>query len=301
MSTKRGGAPKGPPKHQNKRAYKPFQDVKKNPSEPGGSDGRTFAPIAGVCVRCKEQLEWRRKYGKYKPLSAPTKCNWCQKRNVRSAYHAICSACANAKGACGKCCKQVNHIVGKGAEQEEAERRNLEEALSGMRERDRRTLLRAMEKGSAKLDRGPADDAPTGEEDVESDVDSDADSGNSGVESNDENEVSVSRKSKGRAATTSRSADAPESKRANEENASDGDDPSDSASEWESEGEAEANGVGSDEKTDARREADDISQEEVAEASRGSEGVEMLRKTLKDSLAVDEGHEAGKAVSAGGA
>eukprot|EP00243_Klebsormidium_subtile_P003543 TRINITY_DN16978_c0_g1_i1.p1 TRINITY_DN16978_c0_g1~~TRINITY_DN16978_c0_g1_i1.p1 ORF type:complete len:300 (-),score=37.16 TRINITY_DN16978_c0_g1_i1:207-1106(-) len=299
MSTKRGGASKGPPKHQNKRAYKPFQDVKKNPSEPGGSDGRTFAPIAGVCLRCKEQLEWRRKYGKYKPLTQPTKCNWCQKRNVRSAYHAICSACANAKGACGKCCKQANNIIGKGAEQEEAERRQLEEALSGMRERDRRTLLRAMEKGSAKLDRGPGGDDSTGEGEEEDDLDSD--SGNAEVESGDENEALEGRESKGRAASKSGSADAVESKRANEGDSSDGNDPSDSASEWESEGEEEAENLGNDEATDARQDEDGRSEEKERQGSRGSEGVEKLRKNFKDNLAVDEEDEPGRAVSAGGA
>ncbi|XP_047278724.1 uncharacterized protein C9orf85 isoform X2 [Homo sapiens] len=28
----------------------------------------------GVCQRCKEVLEWRVKYSKYKPLSKPKKC-----------------------------------------------------------------------------------------------------------------------------------------------------------------------------------------------------------------------------------
>lgn len=29
--------------------------------------------IHGVCARCKEQIDWRIKYKKYKPLSAPKK------------------------------------------------------------------------------------------------------------------------------------------------------------------------------------------------------------------------------------
>lgn len=29
--------------------------------------------IYGVCTRCKDQIEWRIKYKKYKPLAAPKK------------------------------------------------------------------------------------------------------------------------------------------------------------------------------------------------------------------------------------
>ncbi|KAM5261538.1 uncharacterized protein C9orf85 homolog isoform 2-T2 [Hipposideros larvatus] len=34
----------------------------------------------GVCQRCKEVLEWRVKYSKYKPLSKPKKCTPVGKR-----------------------------------------------------------------------------------------------------------------------------------------------------------------------------------------------------------------------------
>lgn len=133
----------GPPKHLNKYAWKPAAGCKKNETEPGGKF-RPLAEVSGVCGRCKDQIEWKRKYGKYKLLKEPTKCNHCGKRAVRQAYHNLCSACAKQRGVCAKCCQVVNNIVGRDVEEVEAERKQLEEAIKNSRERDRRALLRAM-------------------------------------------------------------------------------------------------------------------------------------------------------------
>ncbi|XP_012309367.1 uncharacterized protein C9orf85 homolog isoform X2 [Aotus nancymaae] len=37
----------------------------------------------GVCQHCKEVLEWRVKYSKYKPLSKPKKCSGGQKSKIK--------------------------------------------------------------------------------------------------------------------------------------------------------------------------------------------------------------------------
>ena len=50
-------------------------------------------PIDHCCRRCREKLEWRKQYRKYKPRTTPGKCNHCQKKNVRAAYHTICESC----------------------------------------------------------------------------------------------------------------------------------------------------------------------------------------------------------------
>eukprot|EP00252_Welwitschia_mirabilis_P007645 TRINITY_DN19243_c0_g1_i1.p1 TRINITY_DN19243_c0_g1~~TRINITY_DN19243_c0_g1_i1.p1 ORF type:complete len:213 (-),score=46.76 TRINITY_DN19243_c0_g1_i1:591-1229(-) len=134
---------RGPPKHQNKYAWKADAGRKKNETEPGGKL-RPLAEISGVCSRCKDQIEWKRKYGKYKLLKEPAKCNQCGKRAVRQAYHRLCSACAKERGVCAKCAHVVDNIVGRDADKVEAERKELEEAIRHARERDRRTLLRAM-------------------------------------------------------------------------------------------------------------------------------------------------------------
>ncbi|PKA64235.1 hypothetical protein AXF42_Ash009455 [Apostasia shenzhenica] len=138
----------GPPKHQNRYAWKPNAGQKKNETELGGKF-RPFSEITGVCPRCKEQIEWKRRYGKYKPLVEPAKCQKCTKRAVRQAYHTICTGCAKDLNVCAKCCCRRDQIVGRDCSEVEAETKALDEAIKSARERDRRTLLRAMNKGRA--------------------------------------------------------------------------------------------------------------------------------------------------------
>ncbi|KAI4352402.1 hypothetical protein L6164_006659 [Bauhinia variegata] len=145
MSSKR----RGPPKHQNKFAWEPNAGKKINETEVGGRF-RPLSEITGVCPRCKEQIEWKRRYGKYKPLTEPAKCQRCSKRAVRQAYHNLCPGCAKEHGVCAKCCCRVGHIVGRDSAEVEAEQKMLEEAIKNSRERDRRALLRAMNKGKSK-------------------------------------------------------------------------------------------------------------------------------------------------------
>ena len=52
------------------------------------------SPNVGVCKRCYDKIEWRKQYRKYKPLTQPSKCTSCQKKNVIAAYHTVCSRCA---------------------------------------------------------------------------------------------------------------------------------------------------------------------------------------------------------------
>ncbi|KAL6614464.1 hypothetical protein ACP70R_036734 [Stipagrostis hirtigluma subsp. patula] len=136
----------GPPKHQNKYAWKPHLGQKINETEPGGRF-RPLAEITGVCQRCRDQIDWKRRYGKYKPIVEPAKCQKCGKRAVRQAYHNVCRGCSKDLGICAKCCTRVNELVGRDANEEESERKTLEEAIRGARERERRTLLRMMNKG----------------------------------------------------------------------------------------------------------------------------------------------------------
>ncbi|KMT18670.1 hypothetical protein BVRB_2g027990 [Beta vulgaris subsp. vulgaris] len=140
---------KGPPKHQNKFAWNPTGSRKINETEPGGRF-RPFPEITGVCLRCKNQIEWKRKYGKYKPLVEPAKCQKCSKRAVRQACLNLCPGCAKEQGVCAKCCSRVDQIVGRNPAEVEAEQKMLEEAIKNARERERRTLLRAMNKDKAK-------------------------------------------------------------------------------------------------------------------------------------------------------
>ncbi|KAK7266589.1 hypothetical protein RIF29_19238 [Crotalaria pallida] len=150
------GQRRGPPKHQNKYAWKPNAGVKINETEVGGRL-KPLSEITGVCPRCKDQIDWKRRYGKYKPLVQPAKCQRCSKRAVRQAYHNLCFGCAKEHRVCAKCCVSVDRIVGRDSSEVEAEQKMLDEAIKNSRERERRSLLRAMNKGKPKSSK----DTPT--------------------------------------------------------------------------------------------------------------------------------------------
>ncbi|XP_024541179.1 uncharacterized protein LOC112350002 isoform X1 [Selaginella moellendorffii] len=88
---------RGPPKHQNTTAWKPNKGVKKKDKELGGKM-HPYPAITGVCARCKDKIEWRRRYGKYKALVEPAKCQQCGKRVIRQAYHKFCSGSVDSFG-----------------------------------------------------------------------------------------------------------------------------------------------------------------------------------------------------------
>ena len=68
MSTRKGNNKKGPPKHQNKFAFKHNKNSVKT-RKLLAKEGTT----AGLCARCVEIIEWKIKYRKYKPLKDPKK------------------------------------------------------------------------------------------------------------------------------------------------------------------------------------------------------------------------------------
>ncbi|OQR68430.1 hypothetical protein BIW11_04559 [Tropilaelaps mercedesae] len=89
-----------PQKYQNTFAFKP------------GLHGLTTQQkviqslqITGVCPRCKDILEWKIKYGKYKPLTVPGRCTQCDEKNVKKAYHQLCQTCSTKTHLCPKCAK----------------------------------------------------------------------------------------------------------------------------------------------------------------------------------------------------
>ncbi|KAB1211440.1 hypothetical protein CJ030_MR6G021370 [Morella rubra] len=121
---------RGPPKHQNSYAWKPNAGCKINETEVGGKF-RPYSEITGVCPRCKEQIDWKRRYGKYKPLAEPAKCQRCLKRAVRQAYHNLCPGCAKEQRVCAKCRCRVDRIVGRDSSEVEAEQKMLDEVNKG--------------------------------------------------------------------------------------------------------------------------------------------------------------------------
>ncbi|XP_053430965.1 uncharacterized protein C9orf85 homolog isoform X3 [Nycticebus coucang] len=75
----------------------------------------------GVCQRCKEVLEWRVKYSKYKPLSKPKKCVKCLQKTVKDSYHIMCRPCAYELEVCAKCGKKEDIVIPFNKESEKTE------------------------------------------------------------------------------------------------------------------------------------------------------------------------------------
>jgi hypothetical protein len=58
----------------------------------------------GVCKRCREKVQWRFQYDKYKPLKQPGTCQQCRQKCITKAYRTLCDPCAKARGVCSGCC-----------------------------------------------------------------------------------------------------------------------------------------------------------------------------------------------------
>ncbi len=45
----------------------------------------------GICDKCREKMQWRFRYDKYKPLKHPATCQQCKNKTVVKAYRYVCS------------------------------------------------------------------------------------------------------------------------------------------------------------------------------------------------------------------
>jgi hypothetical protein len=199
MSSERGNVKKGPQKHQNKFAFRHNKHSRK-------TEFILSLPNEGLCSRCTEQIEWKKKFRKYKPLTAPRRCENCNQKTVNRAYHHICENCAMKLEVCAKC-RQKKGIINKiqTAEMEKEERARLSDALQKMSERERRTFFRQLEKGDAPKQKQQEDsrngvvvrDAENGDKETgeradgsDSDDDSDISDKNEGDDDDDGKDVS---------------------------------------------------------------------------------------------------------------
>lgn len=145
MSTQRGNNSRSrPQKHQNRNKFKNnLYDT---------SHKTKFINqihVSEVCERCKEIIEWKIKYKKYKPLTQPKKCIKCEQKSVKKAYHVICSECGKKLGVCTKCCEVKEVVIAVPDQQEEIKLDNeLQKLLQTLPERKRRTFMRYMNKKS---------------------------------------------------------------------------------------------------------------------------------------------------------
>ncbi|XP_016322389.1 uncharacterized protein C9orf85 homolog [Sinocyclocheilus anshuiensis] len=118
-------------KHQNVTAFKNDKfgasaQVKKAKSKVHG----------GLCQHCKDVLEWKVKYNKYKPLTQPRKCVKCLQKTVKDAYHIICKPCALKLELCAKCGKE-EIVIPLDTKEEEEEVEDTSQPNKGTRQKKR--------------------------------------------------------------------------------------------------------------------------------------------------------------------
>jgi hypothetical protein len=133
-----------PQKHQNKTTYKvQFKqhliDLQEN------------TPKDHLCKRCYEIIDWKLKYGKYKKLTVPGKCQKCQKKNILKSYRHNCEGCSSEFKICSKCSKPIEefetHVTPKKIEQVKNNEMmmKMKNHLKRYREVSRRKLYRLMD------------------------------------------------------------------------------------------------------------------------------------------------------------
>ena len=84
------------------------------------------------------------RYGKYKPLTQPTKCTKCFEKRVKSAYQILCIPCVKETGFCAKC-GQLEDLVNEPAPSKSESDKiaaELQKEVKALPERKRRTFLR---------------------------------------------------------------------------------------------------------------------------------------------------------------
>ncbi|XP_072752089.1 uncharacterized protein [Anoplolepis gracilipes] len=141
MSCQKGNSSRSrPQKYQNHTAFK--NDLHDNSKKIKFINS---IEIVNVCERCKQIIEWKIKYKKYKALKAPVKCIKCEQKTVKHSYHNICLPCAKKNEICPKCGKK-EEIVEVKSNMEELIKLDEEfkSILKTLSERKRRMFLRYM-------------------------------------------------------------------------------------------------------------------------------------------------------------
>ncbi|XP_066262065.1 uncharacterized protein C9orf85 homolog [Euwallacea similis] len=143
MSTQKGNATRSrPQKYKNRTAFKNnLHDTSQQ------TKGINATRVSEVCQRCKEIIEWKIKYKKYKPLTQPKKCVKCDNKSVKRAYHIMCDPCGQKLGVCSKCgqSKEIIHTPPTQQEQFQLDE-EMKQLLKSLPERKRRTFIRFLNK-----------------------------------------------------------------------------------------------------------------------------------------------------------
>jgi len=127
-------------KHQNKTAWNAYDKFKTDPKSKIASG----VTVTNCCSKCTEVIDWKIRYGKYKPLTKPAKCTRCSERRIKSAYHILCISCVELTGNCAKCGQKEELVNQPEPTKVEADRlaAEIQKETKALPERKRRSFLR---------------------------------------------------------------------------------------------------------------------------------------------------------------
>lgn len=94
------------------------------------------------------------KYRKYKPLTAPRKCNRCEQKAIKAAYRTLCGQCARSADVCAGCGRErlTNIEDAQTPGELQREENEMREVMRGLSERQRRAVSRSVERGEDKVE-----------------------------------------------------------------------------------------------------------------------------------------------------
>ncbi|EGR34012.1 hypothetical protein IMG5_027100, partial [Ichthyophthirius multifiliis] len=98
-----------------------------------------------LCQKCIEVIKWKMQYNKYKKATSESRCSKCQQKNIFKSYRHCCDVCAKQLKICAKCLLPTNNLSVNEKDlkvKQEKEQKEMEEYLTKLRERTRRTLIR---------------------------------------------------------------------------------------------------------------------------------------------------------------
>lgn len=144
MSTEKGNIRKEGQKYQNSFGFKHNKNsmLTRKIQE---------TPLDFLCEHCLDILEWKIKFRKYKPLSAPSKCIACELKSVYKGHRNICDKCAITNKLCTKC-MQPCEVWGKPTRSSKVLRMKpkdttFDDIVASLKERQRRTVMRKIQDG----------------------------------------------------------------------------------------------------------------------------------------------------------
>jgi len=177
--------------HRHQRtAFIRNRDLTLGVKELAKEDKMHHAMQEGVCPRCREKVQWRFQFNKYKPLTRPGNCQNCKQKTVTKAYRTFCDPCANKKKCCPACTlerdawKATEEGDGED-EDEEDEQEAPSSSIRGKKNRDKdKGSMKAFVKKtftSTKVAKDDGDDEEDEEEEEEEEDDEEEEDGEEGV------------------------------------------------------------------------------------------------------------------------